>query len=351
MSDHPEQNTGADLTVAAAGAGLGEGGSSAIPGHHPGALAAAASSAGLAERALPSPPTPEGDLISIPRALISVWYDAAGELLQECDDWLKLKRGNHPSAEGLNFGETERRREIGRLLFLDLAWLSGGSELDQAPARLASLPASQAQGEAALRRAEEKAAALQGGDAGDGHSTVYNSAHQSADRSNVSLTQIKSVCLVPAAPAPVSTGVDLEALLDDVWNVAVEQAAVVARSCVHMTPDPDNAIRIMLNGRKKLHPASQVAITTLRSRPVGEVKPGPVRALEWEGKNGFWRADDLVGGFFEVTHVNGAFHMCRIVHGHANKMIPYVSYDAATAAAQVEHDRRIRAALTEGEAG
>ncbi|WP_112312426.1 hypothetical protein [Pseudogemmobacter bohemicus] len=98
------------------------------------------------------PSTPEGGLISIPRSLLSVWYAASGELLQECDDWLKLKRGNHPSAAGLQFGETERRREIGRLLFLDLAWLSGGSELDRAPDRLlASLPAPQAQGEGGER--------------------------------------------------------------------------------------------------------------------------------------------------------------------------------------------------------
>ena len=89
---------------------------------------------------IPSPATPEGDAISIPRNLLSVWYDAAGELLQECDDWLKLKHGNHPSAAGLNFGETERRRELARLLFLDLAWLSGGSDLDAAPDRVASLP-------------------------------------------------------------------------------------------------------------------------------------------------------------------------------------------------------------------
>ncbi|WP_283178652.1 hypothetical protein [Gemmobacter sp. 24YEA27] len=170
MSDHPEQNTGADLTVAAAGAGLGEGGSSAIPGHHPGALAAVASSAGQAERAIPSPPTPEGDLISRGAAL------AARQTVM--DGWRSMRQP-HPALGAKNCRDA-----------------------------LASLPASQAQGEAALRRAEEKAAALQGGDAGDGHSTVYNSAHQSADRSNVSLTQIKSVCLVPAAPEPVSAGVN-----------------------------------------------------------------------------------------------------------------------------------------------
>ncbi len=88
------------------------------------------------------------------------------------------------------------------------------------------------------------------------------------------------------------------------------------------------------------------AITALRARPVGEVQ---VKPLGFEGGNGFWRADDGIGGFFEVTEVGGAFHMCRIVHGHANKLIPYESYDAATDAARVEHSRRIRAALEGGE--
>lgn len=71
-------------------------------------------------------------------------------------------------------------------------------------------------------------------------------------------------------PAPVEAG--LRELLDQVWNEAVEQAAVVARNCVHMTPDPDNAIRIMLNGREKLFPASASALRA-QSAPVGgEVK-------------------------------------------------------------------------------
>lgn len=81
-----------------------------------------------------------GDAL-IPHSLITIWYDAAHEFLQECDDWLKLKRQNHPSAAGLNFTVTAQRREIARLLFLDLAWLSGGSELEQAPDRIATLPA------------------------------------------------------------------------------------------------------------------------------------------------------------------------------------------------------------------
>ncbi|MBJ2150651.1 hypothetical protein [Paracoccus sp. IB05] len=48
MSGHPEQSAGAEQIAAGADAGAGEGGSSSIPGHHPGALAAVASSAGLA---------------------------------------------------------------------------------------------------------------------------------------------------------------------------------------------------------------------------------------------------------------------------------------------------------------
>ena len=70
-----------------------------------------------------------------------------------------------------------------------------------------------------------------------------------------------------------------------------------------------------------------------------------VKPLVFEGRNGFWRADDGIGGFYEVTEVYSAFHMCRIVVGVANKLIPYNSKDAAFGAANVEHQRRIRAAL------
>lgn len=76
---------------------------------------------------------------------------------------------------------------------------------------------------------------------------------------------------------------------------------------------------------------------------------GKVKALQFEGHNGFWRADDGIGGFFEVTEVGGAFHMCRIVHGHANKLIPYQSREAAFAACQADHDRRILAQLQPGD--
>lgn len=68
----------------------------------------------------------------------------------------------------------------------------------------------------------------------------------------------------PAAetPAPQPNVLGLEALLDDVWNAAVEQAAVIARDCVHLTPEPDAAIRVMLNRRAKLHPSSRGALAT-----------------------------------------------------------------------------------------
>lgn len=110
--------------------------------------------------------TPEaGGMVSraavhVPQWLIVAWYDAAAQLLQECDDWLKLKHGDHPSAAGLNFGETERRREIARLLFLDLAWLSGRSELDCAPERVAGiqLPAAAQGQEGAVPVAQEPVA-------------------------------------------------------------------------------------------------------------------------------------------------------------------------------------------------
>ena len=88
------------------------------------------------------------------------------------------------------------------------------------------------------------------------------------------------------------------------------------------------------------------ALDVIRRAPVSA---GKVKALQFEGHNGFWRADDGIGGFFEVTEVGGAFHMCRVVHGHANKLIPYQSQKAAFAACQVEHDRRILAALQPGD--
>ncbi|NTA80788.1 hypothetical protein G6L13_09850 [Agrobacterium tumefaciens] len=49
---------------------------------------------------------------------------------------------------------------------------------------------------------------------------------------------------------------DVAGLLDETWNAAVEQAAAIANDCVHLTPDPGTAIRTMLNGRTKLHPAA-----------------------------------------------------------------------------------------------
>ena len=49
---------------------------------------------------------------------------------------------------------------------------------------------------------------------------------------------------------------DVAGLLDETWNAAVEQAAAIANDCVHLTPDPGAAIRTMLNGRSKLHPAA-----------------------------------------------------------------------------------------------
>lgn len=49
---------------------------------------------------------------------------------------------------------------------------------------------------------------------------------------------------------------DVAGLLDETWNAAVEQAAAIANDCVHLTPDPGAAIRTMVNGRTKLHPAA-----------------------------------------------------------------------------------------------
>ncbi|CAH0339601.1 hypothetical protein [Rhizobium sp. CECT 9324] len=68
-------------------------------------------------------------------------------------------------------------------------------------------------------------------------------------------------------PAPSPHVLGLEAIMDDVWNAAVEQAAVIAKDCVHLTPEPDAAIRVMLNGRAKLHPASQAALATTEGQP------------------------------------------------------------------------------------
>ena len=71
---------------------------------------------------------------------------------------------------------------------------------------------------------------------------------------------------------PVSNMRGLEATMDEVWNAAVEQAAAIAKDCVHLTPDPDAAIMVMLNGRAKLHPASQAALQP----------PAPVQGGEGE---------------------------------------------------------------------
>lgn len=61
-----------------------------------------------------------------------------------------------------------------------------------------------------------------------------------------------------AQPTP---SVAVKALLDEVWNAAVEQAAAIANDCVHLTPDPGAAIKAMLNGRAKLYPASEAALS------------------------------------------------------------------------------------------
>ena len=73
-----------------------------------------------------------------------------------------------------------------------------------------------------------------------------------ADQSHV--TFIRHVLDTTPAPQPNVAG--LEAQLDAVWNAAVEQAAVIANDCVHLTPDPGAAIRVMLDGRAKLHQAA-----------------------------------------------------------------------------------------------
>ena len=130
-------------------------------------------------------------------------------------------------------------------------------------------------------------------------------------------------------------------------GLAVERVEMVDWSSGSAEP-ADPIWRIVINGQCADFPSEAAArnfaaqIAALRSAPpVGaRVKP-----LAFEGRNGFWRADDGIDGFFEVTEVNGAFHMCRIVHGHANKLVPYATRDAAFAACQVEHDRRILAAL------
>lgn len=87
---------------------------------------------------------------------------------------------------------------------------------------------------------------------------------------------------------------------------------------------------------------ARICCDAINATPVGGVT---VKPLVFQGRNGFWRADDGIGGFFEVAEVSGSFHMCRIVHGHANKMIPYSTKETAFAACQVEHDRRILSVL------
>lgn len=63
-------------------------------------------------------------------------------------------------------------------------------------------------------------------------------------------------------PAPQTHIADLEAQLDAVWNAAVEKAAVIANDCINLTPDPGAAIRVMLNGRAKLHQPTTAAPET-----------------------------------------------------------------------------------------
>lgn len=61
---------------------------------------------------------------------------------------------------------------------------------------------------------------------------------------------------LPTDAQPLALDKPADALLDEVWNAAVIQAAMIAKDCVHLTPEPDKAIMTMLGGRSKLHLAS-----------------------------------------------------------------------------------------------
>ena len=86
-----------------------------------------------------------------------------------------------------------------------------------------------------------------------------------------------------------------------------------------------------------------LASDRIRAMPVAEAAPVAVKVkpLEFEGRNGFWRAADGLGGFYEICEVNGGFHMTQITLGVGSAFVTYPTIDAAQAAANADHAARV----------
>ncbi len=92
------------------------------------------------------------------------------------------------------------------------------------------------------------------------HQAASDFMHLFIQDGHLTMQDLEDTDLIPAyekLSAALSAQVqDVAGLLDETWNAAVEQDAAIANDCVHLTPDPGAAIRTMLNGRTKVHPAA-----------------------------------------------------------------------------------------------
>ena len=70
-----------------------------------------------------------------------------------------------------------------------------------------------------------------------------------------------------------------------------------------------------------------------------------VKALVWDGKDGYFRAHDLIGGFYEIIENDNEFYLSRLSITGGGKMAQYPTLEAAISAASGEHTARILSAL------
>lgn len=70
-----------------------------------------------------------------------------------------------------------------------------------------------------------------------------------------------------------------------------------------------------------------------------------IKPLEFDGRNGYWRAEDGLGAIYEILEVAGLFHLNQTENGRGRKLAPHDSLAAAMEDAQTKHIARVSAAL------
>ena len=74
-----------------------------------------------------------------------------------------------------------------------------------------------------------------------------------------------------------------------------------------------------------------------------------VKALVWDGKDGYFRAHDLIGGVYQILESHNQFYLSRSGTGGGGKMVPHPTLESAISAANSEHTARINSALEAGQ--